>query len=93
MSQSEELPLLDSLAHPLARVLERAFGCHHTGLSRVFTINDRTYKVCLQCGASFDYSLKDMSIVHRRRFFPALMRLRRRRRHLRRQMLLKNLDV
>ena len=86
MSQSEEVPLLDSVAHPLAKVLERAFGCHHTGLSRVFTIKGRTYKVCLECGATFDYSLTEMSIVHRRRFFPALMRLRRRRRHLRRQL-------
>jgi hypothetical protein len=86
MSQPEEVPLLDSVAHPLAKVLERAFGCHHTGLSRVFTIKGRTYKVCLECGATFDYSLQEMSIVHRWRFFPALMRLRRRRRHVRRQM-------
>lgn len=87
MLQSEEVPLLDSVAHPLAKVLERAFGCHHTGLSRVFTIKGRTYKVCLECGANFDYSLKEMAIVHRRRFFPALMRLHRRRRQLRRQQL------
>lgn len=87
MSQVEDVPLLDSVAHPLAKVLERAFGCHHTGLSRVFTIKGRTYKVCLECGATFDYSLREMSIVHRRRFFPALMRLRRRRRQLRRQQL------
>ena len=87
MSQPDEVPLLDSVAHPLANVLERAFGCHHTGLSRVFTIKGRTYKVCLECGATFDYSLKEMSIVHRRRSLPALIRLRRRRRHLRRSKL------
>jgi len=86
MSQLEAVPLLESVAHPFAKMLERAFGCHHTGLSRVFTIKGRTYKVCLECGATFDYSLKEMSIVHRRRFFPALMRLRRRRRHLRSQL-------
>jgi hypothetical protein len=87
MSLSEEVPLLDSVAHPLANALEFAFGCHHTGLSRVFTIKGRTYKVCLECGATFDYSLRNMEVVHRRRFLPALMRLRRRRRFLRKQNL------
>lgn len=80
---SEAVPLWDSVTHPLANALEFAFGCHHTGLSRVFTIQGRSYKVCLKCGATFDYSLREMSIVHQRHFFPALMRLRRMRRHLR----------
>jgi hypothetical protein len=32
------------------------FGCHHRDLSRVFTINQRTYQVCLDCGREVDYS-------------------------------------
>ena len=78
---SDGVPLWDSVTHPLANALEIAFGCHHTKLSRVFTIEGHSYKVCCDCGASFRYSLETMSIVHRRRLFPALRRLRARRRH------------
>jgi hypothetical protein len=31
-------------------------GCHHNQLSRVFTIKQRTYQVCFQCGKEFEYS-------------------------------------
>jgi len=41
----------------LFRVLDYVFGCHHGNLSRVFTIEGRTYRVCCGCGAKFDYSL------------------------------------
>ena len=30
------------------------FGCRHHHLSRVFTIKNRTYKVCFDCGREFD---------------------------------------
>lgn len=33
-----------------------ALGCRHGELSRVFTINKRTYKVCYECGHEVDYS-------------------------------------
>ncbi|HLV86040.1 MAG TPA: hypothetical protein VKV39_03625 [Candidatus Sulfotelmatobacter sp.] len=77
MQPTEEMPLWDSVAEPFASALERAFGCHHGKLSRVFTIDGRTYKVCCDCGARFRYSLDTMSIVaeHRHRF-PVLRRLR-----------------
>ncbi len=45
--------------------LDFLFGCHHSNLSRVFTIDGRTYRVCLSCGAEFDYSLKYMRTGHR----------------------------
>jgi uncharacterized membrane protein len=61
----EETPLLDEVTGPLANALEFAFGCHHRKLSRVFTIAGRSYKVCCDCGATFDYSLQTMSIIHR----------------------------
>ncbi len=44
----------------LARVVDYLFGCHHENLSRVFTINKRCYRVCCDCGASFDYCLTTM---------------------------------
>lgn len=45
----------------LTRVL---FDCHHANLSRVFTIRRRSYQVCCDCGAEFDYSFATMS-AHR----------------------------
>jgi hypothetical protein len=30
--------------------------CHHGHLSRVFTIQKRTYQVCLECAQEFEYS-------------------------------------
>ena len=42
------------------------FGCHHRKLSRVFTINRETYRVCLDCGTRFAYSLETMSVKSRR---------------------------
>ena len=86
MSVPEQMPLWERMTHPLAKVLEIAFGCHHRKLSRVFTEHGHSYKVCCECGATFRYSLDSMSITHRRKLFPMLRRLRvegRRRRLLR----------
>jgi hypothetical protein len=41
---------------PLLRIFQFAFGCHHSQLSRVFTIKKRTYQVCFKCGQEFEYS-------------------------------------
>jgi len=38
----------------LLAVLGSVFGCRHRHLSRVFTIQNRTYKVCFDCGREFD---------------------------------------
>ncbi|HEX9110302.1 MAG TPA: hypothetical protein VF845_02395 [Terriglobales bacterium] len=37
-------------------IFQFAFGCHHSQLSGVFTIQKRTYQVCLECGQEFEYS-------------------------------------
>ena len=50
----------------LARILDFLFGCHHSNLSRVFTIGGDTYQVCWNCGAKFSYSLANMSIERAR---------------------------
>jgi hypothetical protein len=47
------------------RAFNFVFGCHHRKLSRVFTIDRRTYRVCCACGATFKYSLETMSLDHR----------------------------
>ena len=49
----------------ITRLLNFLFGCHHRNLSRVFTIRRRTYRVCCDCGAQFDYSLDKMAINRR----------------------------
>jgi len=40
----------------LRKIAQFAFECHHTDLSRVFTIQKRTYRVCFKCGKEVDYS-------------------------------------
>jgi hypothetical protein len=45
----------------VARLL---FDCHHRHLTRVFTIQRRSYQVCCDCGGEFDYSFETMS-AHR----------------------------
>jgi hypothetical protein len=53
-------------------LLNFLFGCHHSSLSRVFTIRRRTYRVCCDCGAEFDYSLRTMAIQRRKLNVPQL---------------------
>jgi len=50
----------------LAAIFKSLFGCIHPRLSRVFTIQRRTYRVCCDCGAEFDYSLEHMSMKRTR---------------------------
>lgn len=38
------------------RLFQLIFGCHHRHLSRVFTIRQRTYQVCFDCGRQIKYS-------------------------------------
>ena len=60
----------------LLAVLDFLFGCHHLHLSRVFTLEGETYKVCCDCGAKFAYSLETMSIERRLPLTPILTRFR-----------------
>ena len=52
-------------------LLDFLFGCHHSNLSRVFTIRKRTYRVCCDCGTEFDYSLQRMAIERQSTQAPA----------------------
>jgi len=53
---------MEWVAQLLWKSYDFAFGCHHRNLSRVFTIERRTYRVCCSCGAKFTYSLENMSV-------------------------------
>lgn len=44
-------------------ILNWLFGCRHRQLSRAFTAENETYKVCLKCGARLRYSWQTMSLV------------------------------
>jgi hypothetical protein len=60
----------------LLAILDFLFGCHHIHLSRVFTLQGETYRVCCDCGAKFAYSTKTMSIESRVPLTPDLTRFR-----------------
>jgi hypothetical protein len=55
--------LVKKLSNILQVILHYLFECHHSDLSRVFTIKHRTYQVCLECGQELDYSLSLMHIA------------------------------
>jgi hypothetical protein len=46
----------------LLKIYDFLFGCNHKKLTRVFTIDRRTYRVCCACGAKFNYSLEHMAL-------------------------------
>jgi len=41
----------NELTTPLANWLTRVFGCWHRELSRPFTLDGESYRVCVDCGA------------------------------------------
>jgi len=43
---------------------EMFFGCNHDQLTRPFTLQASSYKVCLDCGRHFPYSLEKMRLLH-----------------------------
>ena len=49
---------------------EMLFGCSHSHLTRIFTLQDETYRVCLDCGVHVPYSLvtlRPLSVREQRR--------------------------
>jgi len=39
------------------RLLQRLFGCWHHDLGRPFTVNGKSYRVCVKCGMARDFNL------------------------------------
>jgi hypothetical protein len=62
MSMNLERQMRERFMERLIAIFDFIFGCHHSHLSRVFTIGGRTYRVCCSCGAKFKYLLESMSI-------------------------------
>jgi hypothetical protein len=62
------------MGRSVSLIFESLFGCHHSRLSRVFTIKKRTYRVCFECGREIDYSWELMhsqrSVVAARPYAP-----------------------
>jgi len=40
------------------------FGCSHGNLTRPFTLQAHSYKVCLDCGKQMPYSVEKMRLLH-----------------------------
>ena len=53
----------ESMRALLSAIFEWIFGCHQRELSRVFTIDHKTYQVCLDCGRKLQYSWRAMSLI------------------------------
>lgn len=47
-----------NLVGSLGAAVTRVFGCRHSSMSRPFTCDGRTYRVCLGCGKRRDFDLK-----------------------------------
>jgi hypothetical protein len=45
------------------KIFNWLFGCRHRQLSRAFTAEGETYRVCLKCGARLRYSWQTMSLI------------------------------
>ena len=48
------------------RILVWLCGCHHR-LSRVWTRDGRSYKVCTECGSEIEYDLSRMQPLRQRK--------------------------
>ena len=50
----------------LGFIYDVVFGCRHGSLTRPFTLEQQTYKVCLDCGKQIYYSSERMSALSAR---------------------------
>lgn len=48
------------------RLYDNLFGCPHQHLSRPFTLENESYKVCLRCGRHLAYCAQQMRLLSRR---------------------------
>jgi hypothetical protein len=56
LQRSERLAAGSGFMKPLLWIFQLGFGCHHSRVSRVFTIKKRMYQVCFECGQELEYS-------------------------------------
>jgi hypothetical protein len=55
-----------SVLRDMSHIITTVFGCRHARLSRLFTIRDESYMVCLSCGHQVYYSVEAMRPLSRR---------------------------
>lgn len=44
-------------------IFDLFFGCRHNHLTRPFTLQSHSYKICLDCGQEMPYSLEHMRLL------------------------------
>lgn len=52
--------------HSVVHAVSSVFGCQHDRLTRPFTIQKKSYMVCLNCGHEVFYSMDEMRRLTRR---------------------------
>ena len=52
---SLDCPGVERMQRRIRDMIWGILGCWHRNISRPFTISDRTYQVCLNCGKQFAY--------------------------------------
>jgi len=57
MFQQQQAERRRELSSAAGRLVQRLLGCWQHELSRPFTYEQRTYRVCLKCGLSRDFNL------------------------------------
>ncbi|MCS7079594.1 MAG: hypothetical protein NZ585_06025 [Chloracidobacterium sp.] len=55
--------VLQRVLRAVENTYHRIFGCWHTNMSRPFTINQETYRMCLSCGAHRAFDLQQWKMV------------------------------
>ncbi len=44
-------------------ILQKVFGCRHKSLTRPFKSNDKSYRVCLECGARTEFDTQSFKTL------------------------------
>ena len=57
MFQQQQAERTRELNNAAQRLVQRLLGCWLHDLSRPFTYQERTYRVCMKCGLSRDFNL------------------------------------
>ena len=57
MFQQQQAERTRELNNAAQRLVQRLLGCWQHDLSRPFTYQGRTYRVCMKCGLSRDFNL------------------------------------
>lgn len=55
-----------SVLRTVSDLMTSVLGCRHERMSRLFTIEDKSYMVCLNCGHQVFYSMDSMRRLTRR---------------------------